>query len=147
MRLIEDQAHRFAGAFMLPSVSFPAEVYAASLDSLLHLKPRWRMSIGAMAARLRNLSMIGEDKYRQLRIGMSRKGWTNREPLDDELEPEEPRLLKRSIDLLLDQGMLSPESLERQTMIRAADIEKLFGLTPGYLDEPPPPLSFPLRMA
>jgi Zn-dependent peptidase ImmA (M78 family)/transcriptional regulator with XRE-family HTH domain len=147
LKLIEDQANYFSGAFMLPAATFPSEVFGPSLDALLHLKPRWRMSVGAMAARLRNLSIIGEDRYRQIRIGMSRKGWPRREPLDDVLEVEEPRLLKRSIDLLLDKGVLSGEELELSTMIRPADIEKLLGLPAGYLDEPSPPLYLPLRMA
>lgn len=146
LRLIEDQANRFAGAMMLPATTFPGEVYSPSVDSLMHLKPRWRMSIGAMAARLRNLSIISDDRYRQIRIAMSRKGWNRREPLDDELPAEEPRLLKRSIDLLLDGGLISADLIEDRLMIRQTDVEKLLGLSPGYLDEPPPPLSLPLRM-
>jgi Zn-dependent peptidase ImmA (M78 family)/DNA-binding XRE family transcriptional regulator len=146
LRLIEEQANHFAGAFMLPAASFPTEVFSPSLDSLLHLKPRWRMSVGSMAARLRELGVINEDRYKTIRIGMSRKGWNKREPLDDALPVEEPRLIKRSVDLLLDKGILSGNLIEDRLCIRQVDAEKVSGLSEGYMDEPLAPLSLPLRM-
>jgi Zn-dependent peptidase ImmA (M78 family)/DNA-binding XRE family transcriptional regulator len=144
-RLIESQADRFAGAFMLPESSFPSEVYTPSLQSLLHLKTRWRMSVGAMIMRLYQLGIIDDDRRRYLMIQMSRKGWRRREPLDDSLAPEDPRLLKRSLDLLLEHGRLFQEELLRRTHLWPTDIEKLLGLPPGYLAEPAAPFSLQLR--
>ncbi|UZW61540.1 helix-turn-helix domain-containing protein [Lysobacter enzymogenes] len=40
-KLVEDQAWRFAGAFMLPEESFLRDVYNTSLDALVQLKKKW----------------------------------------------------------------------------------------------------------
>lgn len=146
-RLLETQAHRFAGAFLLPASSFPTEIYTPSLQSLLHLKPRWRVSVGAMIMRVHQLGLIDDDRHRQLMIQMSRKGWNRKEPLDDTLEQEKPRLLQRSLDLLLERGVISQEELIRRTHLWPTDIEKLLGLPPGYLAEPIPPFSLQLRLS
>jgi len=145
-RLMEQQANRFAGAFMMPATSFPSEVYSPTIQTLLHLKSRWQMSISSMICRLFDLESIDEDRKRLLFIQMSRNGWRRREPLDDSLEPEEPRLLKRTLDLLLDNGILYNEELVRRTHLSARVIEKVLGISEGYLDEPPATLSLPLRL-
>jgi Zn-dependent peptidase ImmA (M78 family) len=137
---MEEQANRFSGAFMLPSATFPAEVYSPSLQSLLHLKPRWKMSVAAMVYRLRDLEIIGKDRFDSLYVGISRAGWRHREPLDDTLAPEEPQLLRRSLDILLDKGVVTRESLVLRTHLSATDIEKLLGVPTGYLNEPPQPI-------
>ena len=38
-KLVEHQAHRFAGAFLLPMSAFGEDFFAASLDTLLAIKP------------------------------------------------------------------------------------------------------------
>lgn len=145
-KLIETQADRFASAFLLPSATYPAEVYAPSLQSLLHLKPRWRVSVGGQIMRLHERGMLSDERKRQLWIQMSRQGWHRKEPLDNELAPEEPRLLKRAVDMVLDQGVTRREELELLTHYRPADIEKLLGVSEGYLDDPAEPLTLNWRI-
>jgi hypothetical protein len=64
-----------------------------------------------MVMRLAELELIREDEKRNLFIQISRKQWRKREPLDDELKTEEPKFLKRSIDLLLEKGMTCAEEM------------------------------------
>lgn len=143
--LMEHQANRFAGAFLLPAATFPGEVYSASLDSLVQLKPRWLVAIAAMVMRLADLEVISDGKKSYLMSEISRRGWRKREPLDDILIPEEPKLLKRSIDFLLDSGATRMEEMILRTHFSQSDIEKLVGISEGYLAEPPPPLKISLR--
>lgn len=146
-KLMEWQATRFASAFLLPATTFSAEVYAASAESLISLKRRWRVSVAAMVMRLSDMGRISDLQKSHLMIQISRRGWRKREPFDDQIPAEQPLLLRRSVDLLLEQGLIQAEELVLRTHYSQADIEKLLGLTVGYLNEPSPPLNLGLRIA
>jgi Zn-dependent peptidase ImmA (M78 family) len=132
-KLIENQAHRFASAFLLPAATFSDEFYSHTLDSLRSLKERWRVSIGAMIKRAGQLDLISEDAERRLWVNMGRRNWRTKEPLDDVLEPEKPRLLKRCIEVLVEKGLMSSQDLPLMLGISAGDIENLAALDAGYL--------------
>lgn len=132
-KLMEIQAEQFASAFLMPASTFPSEVYSATLDGLYNLKKRWRTSISSMIMRLTNLNILDEQAQRRLFIQMSRRGWRKREPLDNELSPEEPRLLRRAVDTLISSRTISPEELSHAVHLPVTDIERLLGLAPGHL--------------
>ena len=46
--LMERQAHRFAGAFLLPEKGFLSEVWTPSIDAFRALKSHWKAAIGLM---------------------------------------------------------------------------------------------------
>jgi len=54
LKLVERQAHRFAGAFLLPLDTFAEDCFAASLDVMRSLKPKWKVSIATMIVRCRD---------------------------------------------------------------------------------------------
>jgi Zn-dependent peptidase ImmA (M78 family)/transcriptional regulator with XRE-family HTH domain len=96
-RKIEEQAFRFAGAFMLPEGTFRQSLPYVSLDSLLLLKPQWRLSVSAMLYRAQNLRMISDETAKRLWINLNRRGWKKHEPLEDRIALEEPRILANAI--------------------------------------------------
>src|SRR5438477_9463176 len=100
----EKEANRFAAAFLLPRQVFRYEVHSTRLNSFLSLKKRWRVSVGALIARCKDIRIIDDYEFRRLRKLMSHYGYIKQEPLDDKLEPEEPTVLRRSIELLLSKG-------------------------------------------
>ena len=100
-RVIESQANAFAGEFLLPSESVARDLGVISLDALKGLKRRWGVSIGAMLYRLGELDWVEEDHSARFWRNYSRRGWRNGEPLDDEIVPERPRLLRRGFELLV----------------------------------------------
>lgn len=133
-KLMEQQAHRFAGAFLLPARGFGAEVFTpVSLQGLLFLKQRWGASVAAMIMRLRAMEIISEDDYLRLIKHRSAKWGNRQEPNDDDRAPEEPRLLKRTMDLLVREGIISPEALPSMLGISARDVESLLALPFGQL--------------
>lgn len=83
-REIEKQAHRFAGAFLLPGDSFLADLDAAggrvTLATLSKLKRRWGVAIKAMVVRLQQLHRIDADHARSLYKQISARGWNKLEP-------------------------------------------------------------------
>ena len=134
-RDIERQAFDFAGAFLMPAESFAAEVWTPSLNAFLALKERWKTSIAAMIMRCARLHMLSEEYERRLWKHYSARGWRKSEPLDDRLEVENPRLLSRSVHLLVDEKVRDRRALLSDFRLPAPDVEALCGLQPGYMSE------------
>lgn len=132
-KLIEDQAHRFAGAFNLPAEGFAEQLWAPTLDAFLALKPYWKVAIAAMVMRCDQLGILSAEQTSRLWINMSRRGWRKQEPMDDRLAPERPRLLRRSFELLINDGIKTPDQIVSDLALNPADIESLACLDDGYL--------------
>lgn len=129
---IERQADLFAGCFLLPAESFSSEVSWPTLETLLSLKPRWKVSIGAMIMRCHQLDIIDDDQKLRLFKGRSARGWTKGEPYDEHYPLEQPRLLSRAIKLLIDQNILSRSELSHKLGLSRNLIESLCGLPRDY---------------
>ena len=130
---IERQAFDFAGAFLVPGESFAAEVWTPSLNAFLALKERWKVSIAAMIKRCAKLHMLSEEYERRLWKHYSSRGWRKSEPLDDRLAPENPRLLGRSVRLLVEEKVRDRKALLSDFRLHGPDVEALCGLEAGYM--------------
>jgi Zn-dependent peptidase ImmA (M78 family)/transcriptional regulator with XRE-family HTH domain len=130
---IERQAYFFAGAFLLPAESFSTEVWSPSLNAFLALKERWKVSIGAMVKRCSALDMISDEYERRIWKYYSARSWRRSEPLDDVLQPESPRLLARSVQLLVEERVRTRRELLEEFRLPASDVEALCSLPRGYL--------------
>lgn len=136
--LMEKQAHRFAGALLLPSETFAADVrIPVSLDSLLVLKQKWGVSVAAMVMRLSALDLIDDTDKLNLFKRLSSRWGRKAEPGDDKREPESPRLLRRTIELLVGAGVMPTEGIPRFIGLSERDIEQLAGLREGYFSTAP----------
>ena len=140
--LMEDQANRFSGAFLLPEHEFAKDLHTVSLDLLRALKAKWRVSIGAMIKRAAHLGFLSETQERRLWINYSRRGWRKHEPLDDQLENEGPRYLRRCIELLVQKNVVQCEDLSFQLALPPSDIEQLVGLPSGFFESDEPEIEF-----
>ncbi|SIS75122.1 helix-turn-helix domain-containing protein [Insolitispirillum peregrinum] len=130
---VERQAFLFAGAFLLPAESFSVEVWSPSLNSFLSLKERWKVSIGAMVKRCHALGIVSDEYEQRLWKHYGARGWRKSEPLDDVLTVESPRLLNRSIRLLIDENVRTREQLLDDFHLPASDVESLCGLPRGFM--------------
>lgn len=144
-RLVEDQAHRFAGSFLLPEASFSDDLALVTIDTFLSLKSKWQVSVAAMLKRATDLNLVAPDHARKLWMNLTRRGWRRREPLDERLEAEEPRFIRNTFDLLIEQHIVTPLQLEAHLGLRTRDIEQVCGLAPGYLDQGPHAIRLPQR--
>ncbi|RAZ88897.1 DNA-binding protein [Mesorhizobium hawassense] len=136
-KLIEDQAHRFASAFLLPASQFSAEVTSVSLWDLERLKVRWRVSIKAQIMRLQRLCIVDSEGATRLYRSYSAKGYSGSEPYDDVWPLQQPTLLADVFRTLVDEGGLSKIELQRDLPLFAHDVESLVGLPPGWLSQEP----------
>lgn len=131
--LMEKQAHAFAGAFLLPAETFSNEVRTPiTLDGLLLLKQRWGVSVAAILMRLEALEIISADEKQLLFKRRSARWGVKSEPGDEVRVPERPRLLRRSIDLLLSSGVMTRQSIPQYLGLSEGDIEALACLPEGF---------------
>lgn len=135
--LMESQAHQFAGALLLPAQTFADEVrLPVNLDSLLSLKQRWGVSVAAMLMRLHALCVLSADEKLALFKRRSARWGAKSEPGDQAWVPEKPRLLRRSVELLVSEGVLSAERIPYFLGVSNRDVEKLCHLRERYFEEP-----------
>jgi Zn-dependent peptidase ImmA (M78 family) len=87
---IEDEANLFAAELLMPADAIRPELSPPiTLSLLAELKSRWRVSIGALLQRAKELQVVTDRQYKYLRMQMAQSGWTKREPV--EIAPERPR--------------------------------------------------------
>lgn len=134
---MERQAHWFAGALLLPAETFAAEVRVpTNLDNLLILKQRWGASVAAMMMRLHALGLLTDDEKLTLFKRRSARWGSKAEPGDEGWKPEVPRLLRRTVELLVSANVLPSESIPRLLGLSSTDVEKLFALRENYFKTP-----------
>ncbi|MFN2375294.1 MAG: helix-turn-helix domain-containing protein [Candidatus Binatia bacterium] len=134
-KLVEQQAHRFASAFLMPRESFVRDIYSLTLEGFLELKPTWAVAVVAMLYRCSDLSILPPRDLERLWVAAGRRGWRKREPLDDRIPHEQPRFLKAAIELILSSGACSKRELTHSVALNPSDIEGMLGLLQGQLAE------------
>jgi Zn-dependent peptidase ImmA (M78 family)/transcriptional regulator with XRE-family HTH domain len=134
-RLMENQANLFAGAFLFPRDSFIQEVADITLDSLRILKPRWKLSIAMLLHRAHDLHLIHDEEYKKIQINLVRRGWKKQEPLDEEIPPEEPKLLQSAMKMIIEEKICSSSDVLTYLKLNHTDIEEIIGLPSNYLGE------------
>lgn len=135
-KLMEQQAHRFAGAFLFPKQEFRREVRVPSLDYFSALKKKWGMSIAAMIYRAYDLGLVDEFERTALYQSMSRRGWRGSllEPFDrpEDMPLERPRMLRRGVDVVVENGIFGRAAIQQALALPEQEIEQLAGLDPGF---------------
>lgn len=132
---IEDQANRFASTFLLPEASFSKTVSSYhSLVDYIELKKYWYVSMSAMIMRSYQLGIISESRYTSLQKQISMKKYRKAEPLDDVYPVQEPVVLRKSILLLLDEGIKTGPQVIHETGIPQEFIEMFANLEEGTLN-------------
>lgn len=133
--MIEKQANRFAGAFLLPRESFSREVLGTSLSYFTSLKSHWGVSIVAMAYRCKDLKLLSENQFSYLFRQMNIKKIRKVEPLDDKFSVNRPSVLAQGIRMIVDHGVYTRSQIESALGLNLRDVETIAGLPNGYLDQ------------
>ena len=132
--IIEDQAMAFAGALLMPANEFSDDVYSLSLDALVQIKAKWKVSVGAMIKRLSNLGRFSHEYERRLWQYYSARRWRGNEPLDDVLPVEGAHSLRSSIEVIVEGNAASPNELRREIGLSASDICGLIDLPIDFFE-------------
>lgn len=107
-RVVEEQSHRFASEFLMPSSEIadllPTAMNRSAWVTLAKLKEHWGVSIQALLFRARRLGQLSDVSYRNAMVTLSTRGWRRNEPgLVTTIE--QPSLLPRAIELLENEGI------------------------------------------
>lgn len=132
-KIIESQAFRFASALLLPASSFLRDLWAPSLDAFLSLKQRWRVSSGVMIKRCQELEIMDDDETKRMWINYTRRGYRKKEPFDDAIKVETPRLVRRGFELLVNEGVKTKDQIQLDLPFAPHIMEELAGLVKGFL--------------
>lgn len=138
LKIIENEANKFAAAFLLPTPSFPNEIYTTKLDAFIPLKQRWKVSIQVMMYRCRDLDIIDSDQFLNLYKQVSFRKWKKKEPLDDpsKIPLEQPRLLRQAMELLIDNARKHPDEIVNELRLNPSWLEIFCNLPKGVFKSP-----------
>lgn len=131
---LENEANRFAGAFLLPEVTFSKDVFSTSIDHFIQLKAKWKVSIGCMIYRCENLGILSTNQIKYLKDQMTTRVYWRKEPLDSTMPIEKPFAHKQAVMLLLENNIITPYQFVEDTGCNAEELEQYCFLDKGTLD-------------
>ncbi len=88
----ESDADEFAASFLMPADDILLELEPVTIENMLQLKTRWKVSMQALIRRALDLNVITERRYTSLFSQLSRAGYRKREPVT--IPIERPKLIK-----------------------------------------------------
>jgi Zn-dependent peptidase ImmA (M78 family)/DNA-binding XRE family transcriptional regulator len=129
----EQEAHRFAAAFLMPAADISASLgrIRFTLNELIPFRQRWGVSIQALITRARDLRLISGDQFTRLYKQISARGWRKSEP---GLVPlERPALLTAARAVQRQEHGYSEEELAE---LAGFDLVRLADLLPEHFRLP-----------
>jgi Zn-dependent peptidase ImmA (M78 family)/DNA-binding XRE family transcriptional regulator len=100
-REVEQEAKTFASAFLMPNKGLvPGAPRFPSIDQLIVMKKKWKVSLAALAYRLHAVGVISDWHYRSLYMDISRRGYRSAEP--HEIRREMSQVLDKVLRALRD---------------------------------------------
>lgn len=124
LKQAEEEANRFAAAFLLPRKAIYDDLRRATLtpQGLAPLKVKWRVAISALFMRARHLGLADEHRAVVFFKDMSRRGWRKREPIDIPLE--RPIVLRKALEALRKKR---PADMKAVVPIHISELVELIG--------------------
>jgi Zn-dependent peptidase ImmA (M78 family)/DNA-binding XRE family transcriptional regulator len=120
---MEDEAHRFAAAFLMPASEIKPYLAAPKLSTLARVKAYWKVSIKALIKRAHDLKLITDNQYRWLNVQYS-KAFKSGEPVP--IEGELPTRLRSMMQYHLTELGYSFPDLAKLLCINSDDLERAY---------------------
>jgi Zn-dependent peptidase ImmA (M78 family)/DNA-binding XRE family transcriptional regulator len=125
----EEQANRFASAFLLPADGFGREFPRSGFiewEQFFALKRRWKTSVAAIIRRAYDLKLIGPAQYLRGYKYLHAKGWHRGEPAEPEAET--PEVVGLALSSLRDELGEEPRAVANALAWRKETLEEVTGL-------------------
>ena len=122
--LMEAQADRFAGAFLLPACDIAPYLSGLTLSKLMMLKQVWGVSMQAILCRARDLGEVSDRQWEALWRQISRAGYRKTEPV--EVSREKPGLITEVVELHLDDLGYGVEEVSSMLHLNVAEFVQLY---------------------
>ena len=121
----EREADRFAAGLLLPEEMIRDDLKPpTTLNTLMLLKPKWKVSVKALVMRSRTLGIIDDNQAKWLYIKMNRMGWSRQEPIP--IEAERPRVVRELIDFRTKEQGLNLAEVSRIAEIKEQKLREVF---------------------
>ncbi len=134
-RKAEDQANQFASAFLMPRSDVLAqfnEVY--SLEQLIRMKQRWKVSLAALNYRLHKVGITTDWRNRDFCIQIAREGYHKKEPKG--IERERSMVWEKILKLLWEQKKTFTIIAKDLHLPEAEVMALIFGVTSSNPESP-----------
>ena len=99
---MEPEANTFASEFLMPSSEIKTSLSQLTLKKLAALKQYWKVSMSALLYRAGCLNQITPRQSQYLFMQLAKAGYKTREPVELDIPIETPTLLKKLIDIHVD---------------------------------------------
>jgi Zn-dependent peptidase ImmA (M78 family)/DNA-binding XRE family transcriptional regulator len=118
---LEDQAHAFAGALLVPADEFRPQIPSRlTLAMLIELKMYWGVSMAMLVMRASQMGAITERQKRSYFQMANARGIRKVEP--GKLSPEKPTLLTKIVNAHLNDMGYTPAELSRVTLLHEDEL-------------------------
>lgn len=141
---LEDQANAFVGDMAFPFGVFENDLYGMNLDALRVIKRKWNFSIAAMIHRIEDLGLVEENEARNLWVNYSRRKWRAEEPWDDEVPLEEPIVLRRAVEAMVEHEAQTLNELRVNGVFSESTQSLLTGLPDDFWRTQEPQVNYKL---
>lgn len=120
---IEKEANLFASNFLMPEADIRSYIsHGVRIDYLVKAKERWKVSVAALAYRIRQLGLLTEWHYRNMAIEIQKRNYRNQEP---NAIKREYSVLWEQIFKMLWQDKMTKEQLAKELNIPYQDFNNL----------------------
>ena len=116
----------------MPGESFSNDFISVNLNELRSLKIKWNVSIAAMIMRASNLGIISDEQKDRLWRNYSRQGFNKKEPLDNDIQPEKPFLLKKAVQMIIEGNQQDKLQVCLSLPFGIPALEEITGVPSGY---------------
>jgi Zn-dependent peptidase ImmA (M78 family) len=120
----ETEADEFAGEFTMPTADIRSHLRVVTLEQLATLKLTWKMSIGSLVMKAKNIGAISDYRCASLWKEINFRGWKMREP--NPIPREKATLIGEIISFHRDDLAYSDAQLEQSLMVFAPEIRSNF---------------------
>lgn len=130
----DDQADRFAAAFLLPATSFPKDVHSTSLSSLELIKGKWGAALSTILHRCEDLDILSDNQISYLKRQMTAKKYWYKEPLDDVITINGPEILRDAIFMLIENRIVTRDAFLNSTAMPKEDVKWICALPDDFFE-------------
>jgi Zn-dependent peptidase ImmA (M78 family)/transcriptional regulator with XRE-family HTH domain len=116
---MEEEANRFAAEFLMPASEIKHQLRNVRLPNLALLKSIWKVSMGALLERAKQLGTINSTQHRYMRVKFGSLHYNTREPAELDIPIEKPTLLNELVSAHI-----------KELRFDAEDLAKLLNLLP-----------------
>jgi Zn-dependent peptidase ImmA (M78 family) len=123
---MEEEANRFASEFLMPESEIRHQLRNVRLPNLALLKGIWKVSMGALLERAKQLGTVNATQHRYMRVKFGSLHYNTREPAELDIPIEKPTLLPKLVNAHIKELRFDVEDLAKLLNLLPEECAKLY---------------------